>query len=543
VLKLCAENLLRVTEILNAFSTISGLKCNIEKTHLMQIGSEEEINNSISDVGFAITNEITVLGMVLCNNVPEMFARNLNIIRDKVVKQIDFWRRFNLSLPGRINVAKSLIYSQLNYLGCFMPTRKDFCSGIDDMICNFVRGNMNIGKKRFFQKPADGGLGLFEINEFLMTQRCSWIRRAYMKIDDYWKHNILVKTGGNVLYTNGSYFSELDYPVLHNITSNYAEWLKHFWKYNENFKLAPIINNPILSLQHNGAVPITWNFFADYLPQHTAKIRVLTLGDVHNGNRFYSLDEFSHITGIPLTIRKLTALRGAYDIAVIRHAKNEQEKKNCMSIEEFIQTVKRGCQKFKKILYQHQETIPHNIIKFAENAEIVLNLSDSRICNKAWNISYLANDLRVFLFRFYNNTLGYNYMVSRFIANIEPYCTFCQIAQINELERETALHLFYTCPFTERLLEIFNEITGTDATIRRTDIFYRFDTENTERKNVLFIMSILFKKYIWDCKLRKCLPERNELIDFIKCETKCLKAISKNFSNMLDGSGLFQFFL
>jgi len=134
-------------------------------------------------------------------------------------------------------------------------------------------------------------------------------------------------------------------------------------------------------------------------------------------------------------------------------------------------------------------------------------------------------------------------MVSRFIANIEPYCTFCQIAQIDELERETALHLFYNCIFTERLLDIFNEITGTDDTIRRYDIFYRFESENSDRKNVLFILSLLFKKYIWDCKLRKCIPSQQEMVYFIKQEILGLKSISKKFCAIFNGSDYRGFFL
>jgi len=327
VLELNHENLHRVTEILDEFSSISGLKCNIDKTHLMQIGPAEEISEEIINVGFNITDEITVLGMVIRNNIPETLAINMNQIKDKIRKQVDFWHRFNLSLPGRIIVAKSLLYSQLNYLGCFLPTNKNFCTEIDDMICNFVRGNLNISKKRFYQTPADGGLGLFEINEFLLVQRCSWIRRAHNKIDDYWKHSILTKSDGNVLKTTGNDFLISDYPVLHNIASNYAEWLRYFWKYNENYKLAPILNNPIFSLQQNGAVPVTWNFFVDYMPQYRINILALTTASIHNGTRFYSTDEFNDLTGIPITQRKLTALRGVYDTAVIRYNKNDPDKK------------------------------------------------------------------------------------------------------------------------------------------------------------------------------------------------------------------------
>jgi hypothetical protein len=34
-----------------------------------------------------------------------------------IKKGVDYWKRYNLSLPGRINVIKSLLFSQILYLG------------------------------------------------------------------------------------------------------------------------------------------------------------------------------------------------------------------------------------------------------------------------------------------------------------------------------------------------------------------------------------------------------------------------------------------
>jgi len=481
--------------------------------------------------------------MRICNNTEETLARNFSDIQQKITNQIDFWVRFNLSLPGRINIAKSLMYSQVNYLGCFLPFKSNEYAALNDLICNFVKGKLNISKKRFFLRPEDGGLGLFDIEEFLMVQKCSWIKRAHNKIDDFWKHRIHIKSDGDVLRIRQNDFSENETPILYCIALCFEKWLQFFWKYNENFRTAPILNNKVLSLNRNGSVPVTDDFFAAYLPEYKDNIRDLRLDNIHNGIRFYSNAEFVNITGIPLSERKLTSLRSVYDTAVIRFQKADPAKKTSIRIEEFIAGLKRGCQKFKKIIYYPIDTIPHNVIKFAENAEIILNYNDARMCNKIWNVSYFANDLRVFLFRFYNNTLGYNYMVSRFVENIEPHCTFCSIARINDLEPETALHIFYSCPFTERLLDVFNDITGTAEDVRRVDIFYRFDSNNIDKKNVLFVLSILFKKYIWDCKLRKCLPERLELINFLKIETNCMLKVSMKFREMMRGSDLEHFFL
>ena len=55
------------------------------------------------------------------NNINTNFISSAQKIAEKIKKEANWWARFNLSLPGRINVTKSMLYSQLNYLGGFLP--------------------------------------------------------------------------------------------------------------------------------------------------------------------------------------------------------------------------------------------------------------------------------------------------------------------------------------------------------------------------------------------------------------------------------------
>jgi len=133
-------------------------------------------------------------------------------------------------------------------------------------------------------------------------------------------------------------------------------------------------------------------------------------------------------------------------------------------------------------------------------------------------------------------------MVARFVRDVEPYCTFCLTARLPEIERESALHLFYTCPFTEAMFPIFNEITGTDLVIRRLDIFFMFDWPTEKEKFLLFVLSLFFKKFVWDCKLRKSIPNINLMREFLKAEVLTTCMISKKFNGILTGSEFERYF-
>ena len=53
-------SLTRIKDILEDFGNVSGLVCNVEKTCLMQIGSDLPIQREIIDLGY---NILTILGM------------------------------------------------------------------------------------------------------------------------------------------------------------------------------------------------------------------------------------------------------------------------------------------------------------------------------------------------------------------------------------------------------------------------------------------------------------------------------------------------
>jgi hypothetical protein len=177
LVKMEQATLSRVKVLLELFEGLSGLGCNVDKTTLMQVGSNDIIDDDILGLGFDQKNEITILGMKL-KNKGKCYESNMDLLIEKLRNQVRFWSRFNLSLPGRINVAKTFMYSQITYLGCILPINRNACMGISQIIEDFVNGPLRISKKRIFQKRAEGGLELIELHDFLNSQNCVWVKRA-----------------------------------------------------------------------------------------------------------------------------------------------------------------------------------------------------------------------------------------------------------------------------------------------------------------------------------------------------------------------------
>jgi hypothetical protein len=100
---------------------------------------------------------------------------------EKIRGKIAFWDRFRLSLPGRISVIKNLLIPLLNYLGCILTPSDAVLDGIQESLDNCAISGHQVSKDRRYLKPADGGLGLFELKSFLTAQKCAWIKRSEKK--------------------------------------------------------------------------------------------------------------------------------------------------------------------------------------------------------------------------------------------------------------------------------------------------------------------------------------------------------------------------
>ena len=116
------ESLNAIKNILTDFGEISGLKCNFDKAVIMPVGDRSMVSPEIIALGFPIVEKVKILGLEIDHNIEILTTANDKTIQ-KIRGIINFWQRFRLSLPGRIVIAKTLLFSQINFLGCFlMPT-------------------------------------------------------------------------------------------------------------------------------------------------------------------------------------------------------------------------------------------------------------------------------------------------------------------------------------------------------------------------------------------------------------------------------------
>jgi hypothetical protein len=112
-------SMLAIKTILVEFAILSGLRCNVDKSQILLIGTDS-IPEYVAESGFAVANELKILGFKVTKNHADLVT-NFDPAIDKIRNTANFWNRFRLSLPGRINVAKTLMLSQIGFHAAIIP--------------------------------------------------------------------------------------------------------------------------------------------------------------------------------------------------------------------------------------------------------------------------------------------------------------------------------------------------------------------------------------------------------------------------------------
>jgi hypothetical protein len=466
IVKLEFDTIVRIKSILEQFGTLSGLLCNVDKTTLLPIGENLQIDNRIRELGFIIAEKVTILGLELDRNgVTDL---NFSRVSEKIRSIVGNWIPYNLSLPGRINIAKSLMYSQINYLGCFLPFPAEYINTIDSIITTFVKGKINIAKKRLYLSPKQGGLGLFDIPTFLHAQRCAWIKRS-LNFDEQWKVKLYVNNFGNIFNCRACNTNRNANPLLFAISSSYEIMYESFVVKDENFRTAHLVDNKKMTRDLDTNQYITKQFFGfEFFSMRASNLYKLRYSDFYTDNDvIIPAETVVANTGVPLTVMMIQTLRGVCTVAKRKYSKRELDQRVGVDIRTFLLRSKRGSKRVRQIMsimaLRNFIDTPHNINKFANNMDIIINGNQANFLNALWTNNFFDNNMKTFLFKLHNNTLGYNVAVAHFVAGHSSCCTFCDAAGDANVNAETGLHLFYECVHISTIVDdIFSRINSID---------------------------------------------------------------------------------
>jgi hypothetical protein len=462
VLSLINKNsLLTIRDILQDFSSFSGLHCNFDKTSLLPIfpPTVQELE-WINEAGFTVVEKIKLLGADITSDVAAL-TDNFERIFEKMVNTANFWSRFKLSLPGRITIAKTFLISQLNYLGCvFRPTEEQIAR-MQSVADTFVKKNCNISKSCLYMSPENGGIGFFNLSSFLDSQRCTWLFRAKKKCIDNWRYDIVSNSpSDDPLLIRSSDIDAAVNPIIHQICTAYDKFYESFCKVDNNFKEAYIFENGFFRDTATDGT-LGRDFFGHvFYNRHKNTLRCLRFSECFNDLGYKTMQDFSQM-GLPFNIATWMRLRNS--LLNARHGIPVTNRKTCITVHDLVIRWRKGGKKIRS--YIERQEVDIRTTRAFETQVRLLGTDPDPDTNLGswtalWNISSLTNDFRMFIYNSRYNSLKLNNRLNAYLPEIDPGCTFCYITNNRPVERDSMLHCFLNCPAVRNFLCTFLGFIG-----------------------------------------------------------------------------------
>jgi hypothetical protein len=441
-------------------------------------------------------------------------------------KSIAYWERYNLTLPGRINVAKSLLVSLLNYLGCFLMPSRNIFKKIQTSIDDFTVGRLNVARNRITIPLESGGLGMFKLDDFLRAQQCMWILRASKSQRDNWRTDLYRQTFGNPLIANKLIICRNRHPVLYGLAESFELCRIIHDSSNENYEKMFVLYNPLLYRSARDKRRIDLSFLDTVPdPDQYKKLALLKFGDCYDERGLRTRVDLNISLGLNLSIIGYANLGSALNFYKNRRIRNVNSDGTALNIKKPAQKIRKAfVSKQNKTFELSSQTTVVSFFRIT-GMEYIGDAGFAWIL-KSWN-STGTNRYRMFVFKFFNNILGINTRTFHFGTNVTRRCFFCFKAGRDDTD-ETFLHLFLTCPtVTEWHNEFLNIFIAplTPLNLENRKKLFFLGYFNNDYNSFLASAVLHFQFSIWEEKLGKRTPAFITLkTRFLErfCESVCL---------------------
>ena len=201
-----------------------------------------EIIELTQSFDFQIVSEFKLLGLIIDAKLANL-GQNIEKVIIKLNKLCNFWLLFNPSLPGRVNLAKCYLYSQLSYTCSIIEPSPAQMKEIEDIIYKFVKQSDIVSRSKIFSDKNEGGLGLPPVDIFIKSLDILLFKKG-LHISDTWTHEIFFHCNNSDRY----FFTKLPdknvNPIGHRIVKNYMIFSENFWIKKGNVLDLRIFNNP-----------------------------------------------------------------------------------------------------------------------------------------------------------------------------------------------------------------------------------------------------------------------------------------------------------
>ena len=150
--------------------------------------SIKEEDQMCQDLKLVWVENFRLLGLDIDRKLSKLqqnYERKFLVVEDIILK----WNRRQLTTPRRLSVAKAMLLSQYVYCFTCLDISKNMIKKIQDQLDGFIKGDTKrswISQDLMYTPKEKGGVGFFNLTDFIDGLRITWVRRYGQGTSDHW---------------------------------------------------------------------------------------------------------------------------------------------------------------------------------------------------------------------------------------------------------------------------------------------------------------------------------------------------------------------
>nr|XP_039269731.1 uncharacterized protein LOC120344529 [Styela clava] len=450
------DSVLKLMELLESGT---GQKINRDKCTILLCGSSRswQINNTYKDIALK-REEIKLLGIYIGNSQKSRDKNWSNILAN-VQKIVNLWKGRNLTIVGRVVVAKSLMLSKLWYMASFEFMPEKYIQKMETIIWKFIWNdkaqmiNRNISCSEFFE----GGVKMMNIRNQIKALQVKWVLKLLEGCNNPWSQrakyfvnnyfDVLSKGNLECLYLNFKLETNIHIPKFYTSIINSFKQIGLKWNQPQNIAEISqeiIWHNPLILDRNNIEITAKSNW---------VQAKIITVSDIFGktiydiSKRVYPQLENSAIS----TLRKNclinkceNELRQIWEALPIEWreilSRNREFGQTRILIDRYNGSKDLTTNQIYRILQSKKnDTFLKNHKEYIFNK---FHLTKAINWNKIWKIN-IGNKYKELCWKLIHNGLPTGDKIKHWFIDEPGMCVLCE----NNVE-ETVCHLFLECDWS-----------------------------------------------------------------------------------------------
>lgn len=435
-------------------------------------------------------------------NITDINISNQIPIMEQLIKN---WTNRFLTPIGKITVLKTLVLPKIIHILTSLPQMSTkMIKHIERLFFKFIwnDGPEKIKRQTLYQPKNKGGLAMIDINTFSKSLKITWIRRLNISNTKWKEIAVGLFNGLTCIEHFGSDFTLHLISFCHNqFWRDVFLAYKAFFEKNENY-----FNNNFdeTLFMYNKNFKIDKKvIYSEQLEKHD----IYQIKQLKVNNNYMSIEQFKskyenirinylQYHAIIVTAKKQEKLRKRYEENMATNSlwsiifKNEKGVK--FIYQSFIQT----------------NGLPTGIKKWQQN-----NMEQINWYEAFFNLHKSTNDTRLiwFQYRVLHNILSTNRSVSKYNPLQSERCQLCKI------HPEFISHLLFECSITKKIWKELCSIINSkcshanNLSLSRVQILFGVEENGQKTDQILKLIILIAKQYVYKCKFQDRLPLCNLL--------------------------------